>query len=322
MNSISIIIVNYNTKDYLHDCLTSLYHYMPAGCEVIVVDNASSDGSCKMVKRDFPQVNLIQSKENVGFGLGNNLGVQQATGEHIMLFNSDAMLQTDTVTGLLAFMQSHPEVSCVCPRVVLPETHAIQPKTFGFLPSIKTVFMQSTGLNRLFPNHQFFNGIDGDYRWAREMQVGWVSGVCMMMRRDDYLTVSGFDKRFFMYCEDIDLCMKLSKLGKIVLLDDFDIIHIGGASSKNVQAKVRNSVWQQRHLLMIIRDYHGNFQASVAKCIIGLGLSIRLCVAWLKQLRAQFSNKPLATLDKQSNTLFRASLARMKDLLGLKGVNP
>lgn len=309
--NISIIIVNYNTADYLHACLASIYRYMPNQTEVIVVDNASVDNSCDIVKTSFPQVKLIESEQNLGFGLGNNLGVANATNDYVLLFNSDAALQMDTAQALLKYLEAHPTVSCVTPRVVLPDAFTIQPKTFGSLPNVKTVLMQSTGLNHFFPNTQFFAGIDGDTRWSREMEVGWVSGVCMLMRRAHYLAVGGFDERFFMYCEDIDLCMKLSKFGKIVLLDDYDIIHHGGASSKTMQSKVRNSVWQQRHLLMIIRDHHGAVQASASKIIIGLGLVIRLGVALVKR----------RTHSVHSNTLYNASLARFKDLFGMQEVN-
>jgi GT2 family glycosyltransferase len=306
MLEVTLVIVNFNTIDYLHECLASIYQYMPSTTEVIVVDNASIDGSCEMVKKEFPQVKLIESEVNLGFGAGNNLGVANASHDYVMLFNSDAVLKMNTAEGLLAYMTTHPEVSCVTPRVVLPKTFDIQPKTFGFKPNLRTVFMQSLGLNRLFPKCEHFNGIDGDYRWAREMEVGWVSGVCMLIRRADYQAVEGFDKRFFMYCEDIELCLKLSKLGKIILLDDFDIIHYGGASSRTIAAKVRNGVWQQRHLLMIIRDYSGLLQSSLASCILAFGLIMRIMAAVLKI--------PKNGIEK--NELLQASWARLGDLIG------
>ncbi len=303
----SIIIVNYNTRKHLQACLSSVYAHCQKSIEVIVVDNNSKDDSVAMVKSEFPSVKLIESSVNLGFGMGNNVGVEHASHEFVMLLNSDAMLQMDSVTALTQYLIDHPDVSCVTPRVVLPETLAIQPKTFGFLPSFKTVLMQSTGLNQLFPKLHAFAGVDGDFRWAREMQVGWVSGVCMAMHRVDYLKAKGFDKRFFMYCEDIELCMKLSTLGKIVLLDDFDIIHIGGASSKTLDAKVRNSVWQQRHLLMIIRDYHGVVEQFAAKAVIGTGLILRLAIAGLKTLMNGLQPTPLLL----------SSWSRLKDLFGM-----
>jgi len=305
--SISIIIVNYNTQKHLQNCLHAVYQHCQADVEVIVVDNDSADNSVAMVKAQFPQVKLIESDVNLGFGMGNNVGVQHATNDYVMLLNSDANLQMDTAHALVEHLKQNPQVSCVTPRVVLPDTLDIQPKTFGFKPNFKTVFMQSTGLNQLFSKVEFFRGVDGAHRWAREMQVGWVSGVCMAMRRLDYLKVEGFDARFFMYCEDIELCMKLSKLGRIVLLDDYDIVHIGGASAKTPEAKVRNSVWQQRHLLMIINDYHGGLQMLASKLMIGLGLSLRLIAASLQTIKN--GGKP--------NALFLSTWARVKDLLGL-----
>lgn len=310
MLNVSFVVVSYNTSHYLHECLTSIHRFMPVGSEVIVVDNASTDGSVAMVKNLFPKVKLIEWKTNLGFGAANNLGVAQASNPYVMLFNSDAVLKRDTATPLIKYLHANPDVSCVSPRVVLPYTCEIQPKAFGSLPSFKTVFMQSTGLNRLFPKRRFFAGVDGDYRWAREMQVGWVSGVCMVMRRDDYAETGGFDTRYFMYCEDIDLCMKLSTLGKVILLDDFDIIHHGGASSKTIAAKVRNSVWQQRHLLMLIQQHHGYVEAQASRLILTLGLGFRIVSALFKN-----PTKGLAT-----NTLLQASWARIKDLYGFSTV--
>jgi GT2 family glycosyltransferase len=305
MANISVVIVNYNTLDYLRECLESIVKHMPASTEVIVVDNASQDGSCAMVRAEFPQVKLIESENNLGFGLGNNLGVAQATQPYVMLFNSDAILQSDTAKALVEYLEKNPDVSCVTPQVVLPKTFEIQPKTFGFTPTPWRVAMQSFGLNRVFKHSHFFAGTDGDVRWAREMPVGWVSGVCMVMKRELYLKVGGFDPRFFMYCEDVELCMKLSAFGKIVLLDDFPIIHYGGASSKSVASKVRNSVWQQQHLLMIIHDYQGMLHAQVARFCMLLGMLLRLVAT-------------LFTIPKkgvQNNETLLSSWARFKTLI-------
>lgn len=308
MPKVSIIIVNYNTKDYLCEALQSIYTHSaiePNLIEVIVVDNASSDDSCAAVKAQFPQVVLIESEENLGFGLGNNLAVSHATAPYVMLFNSDAYLTMDTVNILADYLDKSPDVSCVCPRVLLPNTGVLQPKTFGFVPTAWRVFMQSVGLNRVFPKSTFFQGVDGDYRWDKQMEVGWVSGVCMMMRKKDYLAVKGFDKRFFMYCEDIELCMKLAPLGKIMLFNDADIVHYGGASSKSISAKVSNSILQQRHLLMIVQDYFGSVQQGFARIAMLLGMVARLMAA--------FALVPIKGV-RNNATLFSA-WARFKDLL-------
>ncbi|MDI1297803.1 glycosyltransferase family 2 protein [Methylotenera sp.] len=305
MTNLSIIIVSYNTLAYLNECLSSVYTYAPNQLEVIVVDNASIDGSCEMVKQNFPEVVLIESKSNLGFGLANNLGVQQAKGAYVMLLNSDAILTTNTPQILVDYLEKHQEVSCICPRVILPNTGEIQPKTFGFAPTAMRVWMQSFGLNRVFPKARWFRGTDGDYRWAKEMNVDWVSGVCMVMRTKDYLSVGGFDARFFMYCEDIELCLKLAKHGKVILYDAADIMHYGGASSKNIAAKVRNSLWQQRHLMMIVQDYYGSSQARSARLAIFLGTLIRLSVALFK----------IPKLGVVNNEALQCAWARLIDIL-------
>lgn len=281
MTNVSIIIVNYNTVDYLRECLSSIYTYSQETPEVIVVDNASQDGSCEMVRNEFPQVSLIQSPTNLGFGVANNLGVTHATKPYVLLFNSDAYLITDTPKILTDYLDEHPDVSCVCPRVVLPKTGVVQAKTFGFRPALKNIFMQCMGLNRIFPKYPLFQGTDGDFRWAKEMEVGWVSGVCMCIRKHDYVNSGGFDTRFFMYCEDVELCMKLAKYGKIVLYDTVDIVHYGGASSKTIAARVRNAVLQQRHLLIIIQEYFGTLHYIISWVLMLLGQIIRLAVATL-----------------------------------------
>lgn len=302
--AVSIVIVSFNTLDYLRECLSAVYQHSAASNEVIVVDNASTDGSIQMVRVEFPQVICIESAQNLGFGLANNLGVTRASQPYVLLLNSDAILKMDTANSLAHYLSQHHDVSCVMPRVVLPHTGAIQPKTFGFRPTAKHIFMQSLGLNRLFPKSNFFKGTDGDWRWATEMQVDWVSGVCMLMRTKDYLAVGGFDARFFMYCEDVDLCMKLSKLGKIMVYDDYPVMHYGGASSKSTAAKVRNSVLQQRHLLMIVHDYYGLAQAFLARIFIGTGLLIRIVASLAKTPSQGVSN----------NEALQSGLARFKDL--------
>jgi GT2 family glycosyltransferase len=302
--AVSIVIVSFNTLDYLRECLSAVYRHSAGADEVIVVDNASTDGSIQMVRAEFPQVICIESAQNIGFGLANNLGVARASQPYIMLLNSDAILNMDTASALTQYLSQHLDVSCVMPRVVLPHTGIIQPKTFGFRPTAKHIFMQSLGLNRLFPSCDFFKGTDGDKRWAREMQVDWVSGVCMVMRTKDYLAVGGFDARFFMYCEDVELCMKLSKLGKIMVYDDYPVMHYGGASSKSIAAKVRNSVLQQRHLLMIVYDYYGATQARFARVFIATGLVLRVVGGLIK----------LPSQGVTNNEVLQSAVARFQDL--------
>jgi hypothetical protein len=304
--AISIIIVSYNTVDILRECLTSVMTHCDAvTTEVIVVDNASSDGSCVMVRREFPGVRLVSLTDNKGFGGGNNAGVEVATAPYIMLLNSDAILSCDIATPLTCYLKEHPGVACVGPRIVLPDGRS-QPKTFGNQPSLWRIAMQSTGLSRIFPKCRFLAGVDGEYRYSADLTVGWLSGVCMAMRREQFMNIGGFDSRFFMYCEDIDLSRRLAVYGRIVSLDDYPVMHYGGASSKTLASRVTNAVWQQRNLLKIISDTSGAFAMLLARLIILPGLLLRLFIG-------------LAIIPKsgtRNNFTLRAAWARLLDILG------
>lgn len=303
MPAVSIIIVSFNTVELLGACLHAVYAHSAAAHEVIVVDNDSRDGSAGMVRARYPQVVLIEAGANLGFGAANNLAVARARHAHVMLLNSDAMLQSDTASALAGYLEQHPDVACVAPRVVLPGSGAVQPKTFGFHPTPRRVGMQALGLNRLLPRSALFAGVDGAHRWDTAMSVGWVSGVCMLMRTRDFIECGGFDQRFFMYCEDVELCMKLAPRGRIVLLDRHDVIHIGGASSRSAASRVRNSVWQQHNLLIIVQDYYGLAAARWARAWITLGLTLRL-FAGIAQI-------PLRGI--HNNALLQSTWARLHD---------
>lgn len=308
--AISIVIVNFNTQAYLRTCLQSIEAKVLSGAEamqaveVIVVDNASQDGSVEMVKEAFPFVKLIASTENLGFGKANNLAISQALGTYIFLLNSDAYLLSNTPKRLLEVAISSTNIVCVAPRVLLADEYTLQAKAFGYLPNLKTVAMQSLGLNVACAQFDWARGVNGVSRHQQKMEVGWVSGVCMLFRQADYLSVGGFDERFFMYCEDIHLCMKLSKLGSIVLFDDAPIVHVGGGSTKGVNATVNNSLLQQQHLCIIMRESMGGLKTHIAKWVMALGLAGRCMLALLAIPKQGIS----------ANTLLQTSLARLLKL--------
>ena len=276
--AVSIIIVSFNTERVLRECLAAVTRHCDARrTEVIVVDNASSDGSCEMVRQAFPQVLLIASPSNLGFGAANNIGVEAARAPIVLLLNTDAIVSCDAAEALAAHLAAHEDIACIAPRIVLPDGRP-QAKTFGHLPSLWRIAMQSFGLSRLFPGSALLAGIDGEARRGREMTVGWVSGVCMAMRRRPFRAIGGFDARFFMYCEDVDLCRRLARYGRIVTLDEHPVMHYGGASSKTLSHRVRNAVWQQRNLLTIVRDTSGAAHERLARIVMLPGLLVRLLV--------------------------------------------
>lgn len=301
---LSIVIVSYNTRNMLRECLLTVFARTTGmDFEVIVVDNASVDGSPELVHTDFPQVRLIVLDKNVGFGLGNNAGVEAARGRYLFLLNSDAILLENTALSLVRYLEKCPDVACVGPRIVLP-AGLVQPKAFGHLPSPWRLLMQSLGLGYL--GIKMLEGVDGVRRGGGETEVGWLSGVCLCLRRADYLAVGGFDARFFMYGEDVALCAQLHrKKGRVVLLDRFDVLHYGGISSPSLSSRIRNAVWQQRHILQICQDEYGWWARAISTCFVVAGLLLRLVLALI-----------LAPLKGIGCTGLHSTWARLLDILG------
>jgi N-acetylglucosaminyl-diphospho-decaprenol L-rhamnosyltransferase len=304
-DSIAIVIVNYNTAALLHECITAVQaNSRMTRIEIVVVDNASVDDSLAMLNREFPDITLVALPRNVGFGAGNNHGVDATQAKYVMLLNSDAILRHDTATILAEYLETHPGVSCVGPRIELPDGRR-QPRVFGRLPSLWRIAMQSLGVGTVLPAITFLGGIDGQDRGAAQQDVGWISGVCMMMRRTDFVAVGGFDPDIFMYCEDVELCWRLASLGRIVHLDQGAVMHYGGASSPSVAAQLRNALWQQQNLLAIVRKHDGPGHALAARPVLAFGLMMRMAIGLLL----------LPVRGLRENVLFRASWLRLRDLL-------
>ena len=298
----AIVVVNYRTPTLTCQTLDAVKRQVvPGSYELIVVDNASGDDSRELIGHAHPDAVLIAAGANLVFGAVNNLGVDAATAPYLVLLNSDAILGSDTPTRMVEFLAANPEVACVGPRVNLPDGTR-QPKVAGNLPSPWRTTMQSLGASRLSPFWRGFDGIDIESVTDRITPVGWVSGVCMAMRTADYRAVGGFDPAFFMYCEDIDLCLRLSRRhGKIVHVDDWPITHLGGASSPTVGKRVRNAVWQQRNLLMILRQEYGPLGTLAARLGLLPGHCLRLTAG-------------LARFGRDGNYLLYAAWARLLDL--------
>jgi N-acetylglucosaminyl-diphospho-decaprenol L-rhamnosyltransferase len=206
---------------------------------------------------------------------------------------------------LVRFLEEHENVKCAGPRIVLPNGER-QLRVFGNLPSLWRIAMQSLYLGLLFPGIPVLEGVDGRDRPGPMDDVGWISGVCMVMRRLDFIAVGGFDPTFFLYCEDVDLCSRLSQRGgKIVRIDNHPVLHYGGASSPLIAAQLRNSLLQQRNLLKIVRRRSGRSASAAASLLISLGLLLRIVVGVAH----------IPTRGLRNNVLLRSSWLRIRDLV-------
>ncbi|NCO32244.1 MAG: hypothetical protein AUJ92_19630 [Armatimonadetes bacterium CG2_30_59_28] len=240
---LSIIIISFNSLQLLRECLRSLFaEPVDFDSEVIVVDNASSDGSTDMVRAEFPQVQLLENSENVGFAAANNIGAGRARGQLLLLLNSDAQLTMGAVKELVAFMERQPAAGVSGPRLTYPDG-AWQPNGLAF-PTFWSWLAEVSGLTsqsspkRLVPT-----------------PVDVVSGACMMVRRAAWEALGGFDDGFFFYWEDYDLCRRIWAHGwEVWYCPQAHIVHLAGGSSTLVRSMTRDAASEST--LRYFRKHH------------------------------------------------------------------
>ena len=259
---LSIVIVSFNTRDLLNRCLTSVEqnpahailhpdaaHALGARlpCEIIVVDNASQDGSAEMVAREFPRVRLVRSGENLGFARATNAGLGMARGNLFMLLNPDTEVPGDALVALADFLEGHPDVAAASPALVFPDGRP-QHGAFRF----PTLWMS---LFDFFPlNHRVVDSrLNGRYRTPDDGQpfpIDHPLGAAMMIRRDALASVGLLDERFFMYCEEIDWCLRARRAGwQIYQLPTAKIVHHVGQSTAQFREEMLVELHRSRYYL-------------------------------------------------------------------------
>ncbi len=274
---ISIIIVNYNVKDFLLQCLRSIENSKFDGeIETIVVDNNSTDGSTEFLKPLFPNVSFIELEENLGFAKANNIGIKKASGKYALILNPDAILERDTLQIMSDYMESHPEVSCAGCKVLNPDGTFQLACRRGF-PTPWASFSKLFGLQKLFPKTKLFASYNQTFRDENETYyIDAIMGAFMFCRREALLKVGGFDEDFFMYGEDLDLCYRLWQSGgKIAYVSETSIIHYKGESSK------RSSIDQVKRFyeaMEIFAKKHYS-RSSLFLAFIKLGIFLRSIIA-------------------------------------------
>ena len=224
--NISIIIVNYNTRDLLEECLKALFSNIPScGFEVLMVDNCSRDGSRTLLEQRFPQCTLIENRRNLGFARAANQAYRMSSGEYCLVVNPDLKVLPGSVQRLWEFMDSHRDVGIVFPKLYNPDG-SIQYSCRTF-HTIGTIFLRRTPLGKLFPNSRILRDhlmTDWDHDSMRE--IDWALGGCMMVRREAILCPHLFDERFFLYFEEVDLCYRMKKTPwKVVYNPEAAMIH-------------------------------------------------------------------------------------------------
>lgn len=231
---LSIVIVNYNVRYFLEQCLISVQNSVKSlNCEVFVVDNNSIDGSVELVKEKFPWVKLIESKENLGFSKGNNLAIKQASGKYILLLNPDTVLQEDTLEKTVRFMNEHDDAGGLGIKMINGKGEFL-PESKRGLPTPQVAFYKIFGLSKLFPKSEKFGAYHLTYLDRdKNHKVDVLSGAFMMLRKSVLNKIGLLDETFFMYGEDIDLSYRITKAGyNNYYFADSTIIHYKGESTK------------------------------------------------------------------------------------------
>ena len=207
---LSIVIVNYNTRNLLRDCLCSVYASQgDFQYEVIVVDNCSPDGSVEMVQQEFPQAKLIASEINGGYAYANNLGLRLAQGDYVLLLNPDTVLPPTALRDMLAFMEEHPDAGVAGPKLVLADGSLDWACRRSF-PTLDVAFYRLVGLSKRYPNSPRYNRYNLGYLDPDQVaEVDSVVGAFMLIRREALDQVGFLDEGFFAYAEDIDLCYRI-----------------------------------------------------------------------------------------------------------------
>ena len=262
MTSLSIILVNYNGSNFLYDCLSSIKQLFDfSDYEVIIVDNCSTDDSVKIIKQNFPLFKLICSKDNLGFGKANNLAGKYAKGKYLLFLNTDTILIEDTPKILVNYLIQNKDVGVVGSRITFKD--GSYQLSCGNLPSLLVEFTYK--VRALLDNkwHHIFAKVY-DKMYSKVQEVGWVTGACMMMRRDVFESLGGFDESFFMYFEDIDICKRTNELGfKVIYYPRTSLIHLLGGSGQSVTKKV--NIYYRDSQLYYYQKHLGKLQTNFLK---------------------------------------------------------
>ena len=274
--SLSIIIVNWKSKDFVRGCLATLFEDPDAAAyEVLVVDNASFDGVAEMLAADFPRVIFIQCEANLGFAGANNLALKRSHGRYILFLNPDTEIQGAAVQTLVAALESEPTAGMVGARLLNSDL-TLQTTCVAAIPSIPNQLLDSALLRQAFPNWRMW-GMRALWNSASSRaQVAAISGACMLCRRHVVEGLGGFSTDYFMYVEDMDLCLRITRAGwKIYYVPEATIVHHGSGSSARRESNFSNIVLRAS-LVRFFKIHYGHLYAGVYRTGLVVASLVRI----------------------------------------------
>jgi N-acetylglucosaminyl-diphospho-decaprenol L-rhamnosyltransferase len=300
----SIIIISYNVRDLLRDCLTSIIqsavalntaHSNLPTVEILVIDSASQDDSVAMIQREFPQVRLFAHRDNIGYTKGNNIGLAQAQGRNVFLLNPDTVLMGDALPQLIRYLDENPAIGIVGPYTL--NTDGTTQSSRRRFPTRLIAFFESTWLQPYAPQNMLKQFYVQDAPETASMVVDWVQGSALMAKRAVYEQIGGLDEGYIMYSEELDWCKRAKNANwGVFFLGTAHIIHHGGKSSEQVGAM--KHIYFQQSKLRYYRKYHGRAFA--------LGLRLFLLCGYLWQIALEFGKSVLGNQKSMRQERIRA----------------
>jgi len=281
---LSIVIVNYNVKYFLEQALHSVRKALQGiEAEVFVVDNHSVDGSCEMVKRKFPEVILIENKENTGFSKANNQAIHLSKGEYVLLLNPDTVVEEDCFTKTIAFMDATPDAGALGVKMIDGKGHFL-PESKRGLPTPKVAFYKMFGFATIFPKSKRFGKYHLGYLDKNKTHsVEVLAGAFMMLRKSVLDKIGLLDEDYFMYGEDIDLCYRISKSGYInYYFPDTTIIHYKGESTK--KTSINYVFIFYRAMITFAQKHYTQKHAQAFSFLINIAIYIRAGISIIMRL--------------------------------------
>jgi N-acetylglucosaminyl-diphospho-decaprenol L-rhamnosyltransferase len=282
LTDVSVVIVNWNTKDLLHACLMSLQdNATSVRVETIVVDNASRDGSAEMVARDFAEVQLLVNARNMGFASANNRGMTRARGRYVLLLNSDTVVLPGAIQEMVRYMDAHPHVGALGPRLLNSDrSPQSSMRDFPHLGRDALAILEMERwpvVGRIVWRYNRHSSLYGsDHSATRE--VDWVVGACLLLRREAIECVGPLDDGYFFFAEEMDLCWRLRQHGwPIVFLASAEIVHLGGQSAARVPAA--RLTWHYAGLLRFYGRHRTPAHCMALRTIIALAAAMHMM--WL-----------------------------------------
>jgi hypothetical protein len=276
---ISIIVVNFNAEKLLKECLDSLCREtQDTSFDVWMVDNNSHDESVSMVRENFPEVNLIENDDNLGFSKANNQALTKSASDYILLLNPDTVVRDRAIDKMVAFMDAHPDVGISGCRV-LNKDGSLQPACRRSVPTPKVAFYHLSGLSRLFPNSMIMAKYNLTYLDPDQShEVDAVSGAFLLIRRAVVDQIGLLDERFFIYGEDVDWCVRAKQAGwKVIYHPEAEILHYKGGCSANSR---RTAYEFYRAMYLFHRKHFAKNHSPVTNLLICTGIVIRAMFSW------------------------------------------